>query len=92
MTEDNGRLGWRACDGSPIRFDKELWAAEQALDRLRRKLETLEGWRESLAWEAVERASEELGQGMWEAIVLPYMPPGFKHWRDKYVTDLEDML
>jgi hypothetical protein len=64
---------------------RELWAAEQALLRLQRKLETLPGWRASMAWEAVESAINELmGQGMWDAHHAQSMPRGFKHWREKY--------
>jgi len=69
---------------------QELWAAEQALYRLQRKLASLPGWRESLAWEAVERALQELGEGMWDAFCLPYMPRDFKHWREKYLPDDHD--
>ena len=45
-------------------------------------------WRESLAWEAVERALEELHEGLWDAFCLPHMPPDFKHWREEYTDDI----
>ena len=68
-----------------IPIERELWAAEQALDRLQRKLASLPGWRASLAWEQVALAKEELsGQHMFEIRHLPSMPKDFKHWRDKY--------
>jgi len=70
-----------------IPIEREFWAAEQALCRLQRKLAALPGWRESLAWEAVERALGELYDGMWDASCLPHMPSDFKHWREKYTTD-----
>jgi len=66
-------------------FEKELWAARQALLRLQRKMETLPGWRDSLAWEAVEDASYVLENGLFEAYCYPHMPKDSKHWRDKYV-------
>jgi hypothetical protein len=28
------------------------------------------------------------GMTMWEAFHLPYMPPNFRHWRDR----IDDML
>jgi hypothetical protein len=68
-----------------IACEQEFWAAEQALDRLQRKLASLPGWRASLAWEQVGRAKEELsGQQMFEIWHLPSMPKDFTHWRDKY--------
>jgi hypothetical protein len=71
---------------------REFWAAEQALERLQRKLATLKGWRASLAWEAAEKANVVLGQAIWNALHLPYMPPNFRHWRDKYITNADDVL
>jgi len=71
-----------------MQCQRELWAAQQALFRLQRKLATMKGWRASLAWECVERALEELiGQEMFDAWELPCIPPNFKHWRDKYDHD-----
>jgi hypothetical protein len=68
---------WRECQ-------REFWAAEQALARLIRKLETLRGWRASLARDAAWEALGTLyDQAMWEAFHLPYMPANFKHWRDR---------
>ena len=72
-------------------FDSEWWAAEQSLKRLQRKLETLPGWRESLAWEVVEHILIELDQGMFDALESPHMPKDFRHWRDKYSTR-DDLL
>jgi hypothetical protein len=64
--------------------EREFWAAKQALRRLIRKLETLPGWRASMARDA---AWEALGAmydyPMWEAFHLPYMPSNFRHWRDR---------
>jgi hypothetical protein len=65
-------------------IEKEYWAAKEALYRLQRKLETLPGWRDSLAWEAVERALDELNNGLFDAYCYPSMPKGFVHWREKY--------
>jgi hypothetical protein len=65
-------------------YQREFWAAEQALARLIRKLETLRGWRASLARDAAWEALGTLyDQAMWEAFHLPYMPANFKHWRDR---------
>ena len=72
------------CPGGNYYYARELWAAEQALVRLRNKLATLPGWRASLAWEAAEDALDVLGRGMFDASELPAMPKNFRHWRDKY--------
>jgi hypothetical protein len=41
----------------------------------------------------VERAKEELsGQMMFYAWHVPYMPPDFEHWRDKYIHRDEKIL
>jgi hypothetical protein len=68
-------------------IERELWAARQALDRLQRKLATLPGWRDSLAWETVERISWELDRGLFDAYSCSRMPQPFVHWRDKYCKD-----
>jgi hypothetical protein len=65
-------------------IEKEYWAAKQALFRLQRKLETLPGWRDSLAWEAVGRTLDELEEGLFDAYCYPDMPKNFVHWREKY--------
>jgi hypothetical protein len=58
------------------------------VERLQRKLATLKGWRASLAYEAAGEAMEALyGYPMWNAFHLPYMPPNFRHWREKYTDD-----
>jgi hypothetical protein len=70
-------------------FERELWAARQAVARLQRKLATLRGWRASLAWEAAEQALHALfSMLMWQALNYPYMPPNFRHWRDKRTDDV----
>jgi hypothetical protein len=64
--------------------EREFWAAEQALMRLIRKLETLPGWRASLTRDAAWEAAAALrDQAMWEAFHLPFMPSDFRHWRDR---------
>jgi hypothetical protein len=41
----------------------------------------------------VERAKEELsGQMMFYAWHMPYMPPDFRHWRDKYIHRDDEKL
>jgi hypothetical protein len=67
-------------------IEKEHWTAKQALYRLQRKLETLPGWRDSLPWEAVERALDELNGGLFDAYYST-MPKNFVHWREKYSHD-----
>jgi hypothetical protein len=61
------------------------------MERLMRKLATLKGWRASLAYEAAADANDVLGQAMWNAFHLPYMPPNFRHWREKY-SDCDNIL
>jgi len=70
-----------------IAIEREAWAAREALLRLQRKLATLPGWRDSLAWETVEAAICELDFGLFEAYHYPDMPKNFVHWREKYQHD-----
>jgi hypothetical protein len=65
----------------------EHWAAKQALLRLQRKLATLPGWRDSLAWEVVEHTLCVLDEGLFDAYYYPEMPKGFVHWREKYADE-----
>jgi hypothetical protein len=73
----------------PSAAANEYWAAEQALLHLQRKLATLPEWRDSLAWEAVERTLEVLRQGWFDAYEIPTMPKDFVHWREKYPPNFE---
>jgi hypothetical protein len=59
-------------------------SARRALKRLQDKLETIEGWRASVAWETVEDVMALLDQGIMDAIRHPQCPPNFRHWREKY--------
>jgi hypothetical protein len=66
-------------------------AAIKALKRLQDKLAEApeEDWRASIAWEAAEKAWEELGHGTFEAYELPDpKPDDFRHWRTKYTDEL----
>jgi hypothetical protein len=42
-----------------------------------------EDWQASLAWEAIEKASDELGRDFWN-IAHDSKPKDFRHWREKY--------
>lgn len=67
-----------------LNADQEYKDAEAALSRLQEKLATLPGWRDSLAWEVVERCREELGHGWFDAYCYHSKPAAFRHWREKY--------
>jgi hypothetical protein len=56
----------------------ELRAAERALSQLRRKLETMTGWRATMALGTVERTRLTLDQGMGAARDLSAPPRNFK--------------
>jgi len=75
-------------------WEEQFSVAQRALAELQETFarSSREDWRASLAWEAVERAQDVLGQGLFNAIETPCRPPNFKHWKEKYVADPKDVL
>jgi hypothetical protein len=68
----------------PLPILPEFRAAYRALRELQKRLAELDGWRASLAWEAVEDAQCALAEGLFDAFELPNQPANFKHWKESF--------